>query len=90
MKRVRGNGGARSLLQPEGIIILGDYRSHRIFARNLGLPVPQDGEFVSARICPSGRRDPRNIPKVSLGGPELWRVAGPGDAVVKAPTLPFA
>src|SRR5205085_1514248 len=28
MKRVRGNGGARTHLQPEGIIILGQYGSH--------------------------------------------------------------
>jgi len=87
MKRVRGNGGARSLLQPEGIIILGDYHSHRVFAKNLGLPVPQAGEFVSARICPSAKRDSSSV---SLGGPELWRVAMPGDEIVKAPILPFA
>ena len=90
MKRVRGNGGARSLLQPEGIIILGDYRSHKTLARKLGLPEPLDGEFVSVRICPAGRRDPRDTPKVSLGGLELWRVAWPGDVVVEAPILPFA
>jgi hypothetical protein len=47
MKRVRYNGGARSSLQPEGIIILGQYRSHQAIARALGLPISLKGESVS-------------------------------------------
>ncbi|WP_344401201.1 NaeI family type II restriction endonuclease [Streptomyces longisporus] len=53
MKRVRGNGGSRSALRNEGIVILGDYDSHRRVARQLGLPVPREGEFISARVAPA-------------------------------------
>jgi len=88
MKRVRGNGGARSLLKPEGIIILGEYRSHKKLAVELGVPEPQDGEFVSVRVCPAGRTDPTGSRKVSIAGSKLWRVAGPNDPVVPAPKLP--
>lgn len=85
MKRVRGNGGARSLLKPEGIIVLGDYRSHRALAKKLGLPEPQEGEFVSARVCPAR---PSDCSKVSIGRSKKWRLAGPDDPVVEAPQLP--
>src|SRR5690606_17244268 len=44
MKRVRGNGGARSALKREGIIILGPYGAHLEIARNLGQPLPKSGE----------------------------------------------
>jgi hypothetical protein len=37
MRRVRGNGGSRGRLRREGIVIFGDYRSHRHAARQLGL-----------------------------------------------------
>ena len=50
MKRVRGNGGARSLLSSEGIIILGHFAGHQRIAAALGVPVPQRGELVSVRI----------------------------------------
>ncbi|WP_411138434.1 NaeI family type II restriction endonuclease [Streptomyces sp. C10] len=85
MKRVRGNGGSRSALRHEGIIILGDYRSHQDVARQLGLPVPQEGEFVSARIVPAAPASGK--PVVELDG-GLWRVASPGDPLVMAPVLP--
>ncbi len=52
MKRVRGNGGSRSALRAEGILIMGDYASHREIAGRLGLPLPDEGEFVSARVVP--------------------------------------
>jgi hypothetical protein len=88
MKRVRGNGGARSLLKPEGIIILGDYRSHKTLARKLGLPDPQEGEFVSARVYPAERNKPTDCLKASIASSILWRLAGPSDPVVEAPNLP--
>ena len=50
MKRVRGNGGAREALRPEGILILGQFTAHQQIARDLGLPVPQAGESVAARV----------------------------------------
>ena len=84
MKRVRYNGGARSYLQPEGIIILGQYRSHVAVARALGVPVPGPGEFVSARVTPAAERGV-GVAEIAGG---LWRLAKPGDPIVTAPVLP--
>lgn len=85
MKRVRANGGARSALASEGIIIMGgDYDSHRRIAEILGLEVPQPGEFVSARVHPAATGEPFTA---SLDGSE-WRLAMPGDPAVVAPSVP--
>ena len=54
MKRIRGNGGSRSSLRPEGIVIFGQYDSHRRVAETLGLPVPGPGESVSVRLAGIG------------------------------------
>ncbi|MFJ8155620.1 NaeI family type II restriction endonuclease [Streptomyces sp. NPDC094468] len=86
MKRVRGNGGSRSALKAEGIIIMGDYASHREIARSLGLPLPEEGEFVSARVVPASTGH-ESAARVSLGGRD-WVLAQPGDVVEPAPTLP--
>ncbi|MGO4295420.1 NaeI family type II restriction endonuclease [Glutamicibacter sp. MCAF14] len=52
MKRVRANGGARSTLQSEGIIILsGDYKRQVAIAQDLGCTVPARGEMVSVRVA---------------------------------------
>lgn len=50
MKRVRDNGGAREHLRPEGIVVFGDYQSHRDYAEALGLPRIGDGDSISARL----------------------------------------
>jgi len=85
MKRVRTNGGARSALAAEGIIICGgDYESHRSIARDLGLSVPDPGEFVSSRVAPASGDEPF---WAELEG-QKWRVAELSDAVVHAPPLP--
>ncbi len=84
MKRVRGNGGARSRLRPEGIIILGDYEAHRRVARALDVPVPRDGSFVSVRLAPARSGDRATV---SLGD-GAWRCAEESDPVVHAPLLP--
>ncbi|MEU1197281.1 NaeI family type II restriction endonuclease [Streptomyces sp. NPDC005813] len=86
MKRVRGNGGSRSALRAEGILIMGDYASHREIAGGLGLPVPDEGEFVSARVTPS-RTHHGNAPRVFLDG-RHWVLAQPDDPVEPAPALP--
>lgn len=86
MKRVRGNGGSRSALRAEGILIMGDYASHREIAGQLGLPVPEEGEFVSARVVPSGPHH-GDASRVSLDGKQ-WVLAHPDDLVVPAPALP--
>jgi hypothetical protein len=88
MRRVRGNGGSRGSLQPEGIVILGDYRSHRAVAEQLRLPVPapESGESVSVRLA---RRCPHHegLPFVTMGA-ERWVVALSGDPPEPAPQLP--
>ncbi|WP_426366749.1 NaeI family type II restriction endonuclease [Streptomyces sp. E-08] len=85
MKRVRGNGGSRSTLRSEGIVILGAHRSDQDIARRLGLPVPRDGEFVSARLARAVPGSGR--PVAELDGAS-WSVAHPEDPVVTAPHLP--
>jgi Restriction endonuclease NaeI len=101
MKRVRAGGGARDQLRAEGIVIFGDYGSHREAAAALGLPVPGSGEFVSARLArpgpvtvtatrhPSGTQNGScgAAARVRLDGVE-WVVAEPGDPVELAPQLP--
>jgi hypothetical protein len=86
MKRVRGNGGSRSSLRPEGIVIIGQYESHRRVANALGVPVPGLGESVSVRLA---TRQPGHAAQlsVSLNGYD-WVVARPDDPVETAPTLP--
>lgn len=88
MKRVRGNGGSRSRLRPEGIVIFGHFDSHRGVAEQLRLPVPApgSGESVSVRLA---RRGPRHegLPFVTLDG-QRWVVASPGDPAEPAPLLP--
>jgi Restriction endonuclease NaeI len=47
MKRVRGNGGARQHLAPEGIVILGHMGKEPETAERLGFPRPKSGEFIA-------------------------------------------
>ena len=86
MKRVRGNGGSRSSLRAEGIVIIGQYESHRRIAQALAIPVPGLGESVSVRLA---RRQSRHagLPFVTLDGGD-WVVAQPDDPVETAPVLP--
>ena len=84
MKRIRYNGGARSHLQPEGIIILGQYQSHVAVARALGLPLPAPGESISARVAPAETPGP-GVAEIAGG---LWRIATPSDPAATAPVLP--
>lgn len=86
MKRVRTNGGARSLLAPEGYIIPGgDYESHRSVARALGAIVPRPGEIVSLRVFPADAVGPSTV----LLDDQLWRLAEPDESpTAPAPALP--
>lgn len=84
MKRVRGNGGSRTRLQPEGIVILGDYESHRAVARALHLPCPRGGSFVSVRLVEANEGESETV---LLQG-RHWRVADKEDPTELAPLLP--
>ncbi|MFF3379629.1 NaeI family type II restriction endonuclease [Streptomyces sp. NPDC002680] len=86
MKRVRGNGGSRSALRPEGIIIMGDYDSHRAVAKKLGLLPPGEGEFVSVRVVRADARH-ETAPQVVLDG-QSWAVAEEHDPLEAGPQLP--
>lgn len=85
MKRARGNGGARTHLQPSGILVLGHQENDPLVARDLGLPVPKKGEFVSARVVPCQPTD--GIDAAEVSG-TFWRLATAEDPVVTAPTIP--
>lgn len=84
MKRARGNGGARTALRQEGVLVLGHQDNDPLVAAALGLPAPQKGELVAARVipvCPD-----RTDAAVEIGG-ELWAVARPGDPAVPGPEV---
>ncbi|MET9218798.1 NaeI family type II restriction endonuclease [Streptomyces sp. NPDC003300] len=86
MKRVRGNGGSRSALRRDGILIIGDYESHRRIAEQLGIPVPREGEFVSVRVVEVGPAETLR-PTVVLSE-RRWACALPGEPPQAAPLLP--
>ncbi|MEU6184774.1 NaeI family type II restriction endonuclease [Nocardia sp. NPDC047038] len=78
-KRVRKNGGARSALKPEGIIILSSYHAH--IAQRLGVPVPDSKHYIAVRVSPGSETDP------IIGGAH-WRRATPDEVAHIAPDLP--
>ncbi|MFF8608296.1 NaeI family type II restriction endonuclease [Streptomyces sp. NPDC015346] len=74
-KRVRG---ARGTLAAEGIVILGHQAAHPEIARALGLPVPEKGSWVSARLASVTEEEEGSSRWVLLSG-ERWRLATPDD-----------
>lgn len=86
MKRIRGNGGSRSSLKPEGIVILGQYSSHREIAETLKLPAPGPGESVSVRLAIQ-KAHHGDRPYIELDA-KRWVVALPEDPDETAPDLP--
>jgi hypothetical protein len=84
MKRARGNGGARTALRPEGVLVLGHQDNDPLVARALGLPVPRKGELVAARVAPA---QPDRTDPVAVIDARRWAVAHPEDAVVPAPEV---
>ena len=76
MKRARGNGGARTALRAEGILVLGHQDNDPLVASALGLPVPRKGEFVSARVVPA--HADRDDPVAGING-RSWAL--PGQAI---------
>lgn len=81
-KRVRD---ARAHLKQEGIVILGHYDPHPRIARELGLPVPSLGSFVSARLSPAGDAERASFVQI---GDRAWKLALFEDPVHTAPDLP--
>jgi hypothetical protein len=84
MKRVRGNGGARTALKSEGIVIFGQYAAHGRIMKALGLPALRRGESMSARLVRSEERAPW---ATRIDG-TWWRLATADDPPEEAPELP--
>jgi hypothetical protein len=84
MKRARGNGGARTDLRAEGILVLGHQDNDPLVAKALGLAVPRKGEFISARVAPAAEDE---TPAARIGG-QFWRLATDSDGVTAAPEIP--
>lgn len=82
-KRVRENGGSRSLLRPEGIIILGAMKPHPRIAADLGVPVPGRGQYVAVKVVPCLEKEPGS----ARIGSAWWRAGRPGDADCLAPVV---
>ncbi|MEH8019818.1 NaeI family type II restriction endonuclease [Rheinheimera metallidurans] len=78
MKRVRANGGARTYLGKEGILILGHQNEHPKICKILGLPVPNKGQVIAVRIA-------RNLTGMLILDGSRWRVALPEDPIEDAP-----
>lgn len=78
MKRVRANGGARSYLSNDGIIILGHQNNHPQICRTLGLPVPKKGQVVAVRVVKSASGN------LLLDGCK-WRIAAAQDPIASSP-----
>jgi len=85
MKRARASGGARTILQPEGIVVLGHQDSDPTVAEALGLPVPRKGEFVASRVAPRNQEPDSNAVQIDN---QWWVVAHPEDPIVVAPNVP--
>lgn len=83
MKRLRGNGGARSHLRKHGIVILGEYRFHQILAQSLGLPIPKSGDSISVRLFPT-KHSGNSEHEVFLDD-SWWRKAKAEDPEILAP-----
>jgi hypothetical protein len=77
MKRAR-DARRHDRLGSEGILVLGHQEHDPDVARDLGLPVPSKGQFVSARVAPA---EPSTGGKTAEIGGELWRLAGDDDPV---------
>ena len=85
MKRVRENGGSRDKLRPEGIVIFGDYLTHRTLAQKLGLPAINDGDSMSARLI----KVDGPVPGAAKIEESWYRLCNEGEGPTKpAPKLP--
>jgi len=88
MKRVRSNGGARSALRDEGIIILGgDYKHQPLIAKQLGIELPLPGEMISVRVAPATGEEPF---VAEING-ALWKsIDDDVPVTIPAPVIPRA
>lgn len=83
MKRIRSNGGARTMLLPEGFLVLAEYKFDQWIARALDLPVPGPGELLAQQVVETDSSF--KGPRVMLEG-KWWRKAEKSDYIGKGPT----
>lgn len=86
MKRLRGAGGAREYLKPEGIVIFGgNYLAHRRLAFRLGLAPMGDSDSMSARLIAA---ESTEVGAAKIGD-SWYRLCGDGEEpTLPAPDLP--
>ncbi|WPO73554.1 NaeI family type II restriction endonuclease [Streptomyces sp. KN37] len=81
-KRVRD---ARKHLRPEGILILGHQNQHPHIARDLDLPVPGKGSWVSVRVTPADNTgSARKTTRIRGRDYMIWREGDPAPAAPPA------
>jgi len=80
-KRVRD---ARVLLKSEGYVILGHLKPDPRIAADLGLPVPEKGSWVSAKLALAAGDDGRRSTVINGVRYALWRE---GDVHIEAPEI---
>ena len=68
--------------------MLGHQESDPVVARDLGLPVPRKGEFISVRVYPAAQET--GLAATAEIGDAAWRVARPSDPVIQAPSTASA
>lgn len=73
-KRVRD---ARIHLRINGILVLGHQGEHPRICRDLGMPIPEKGQWISLRVVPNSGNDGR---RVSFIGGVGYSLARPGEA----------
>ncbi len=84
LKRCRD---ARSQLRDEGIVVLGHQKDSPRIARDLELPVPEKGTFVSTRLVPvPADTTDRNITRINGG---YYARAEPDEPASPAPTIDY-
>lgn len=84
MKRARNNGGSRTYLRPEGILVLGHQDNDPLVAEALGFRKPRKGELIAIRVVPA--HPDRDDPVATING-ERWAIARVDDPVVEAPVV---
>jgi hypothetical protein len=84
MKRARSNGGSRTYLRSEGILVLGHQQNDPLVAEALGLERPRKGELIAVRVVPA--RAEHSDPVATING-QRWAVARTDDPPTGAPVL---
>ncbi|NTW85533.1 MAG: restriction endonuclease [Holophagaceae bacterium] len=86
MKRVRKNGGARSTLKHEGILVLcGHWQSHQKIVHELNLPAIDSSEFIATKV----EQVDKSGDGVAYIENNYWRAVDPSHPVRgQAPELP--